>query len=767
MASFEDQAFDFFVRALDDPHCASKRIACEGLAKLQDPRAIEPLLRRFAFDESLLHREDAEAAVDALLALGPGCIPRLVRALGDEDPNVRQYAAHTLGRFGNRSVIGPLVDLLGDGYQWVREAAVEALAALGEKELASAFRGALAGSDAGRAALKALVTAGDLRAIGPLARVVGDEKDGEAASDALVSLGEVSVPAMLSRLSEPAYFFTRCAQCQTLGRLGDARAIAPLKEFLKDEDSRVCSVASWALFAINTDLLCQHMRRPEELVPDFPAPDPSLAASDPAVDSILTEVRAQRYLDSRELGRYVERLAALGQKAVGPLCVALSDAHSEVRRCAALALGQIGDPHAVSDLSRGLGESCSGRSDLHWAAELATALGNIGHRSAIPALSAALAQSLPRWQCPAGPAAAEALGKIADPAALPILCDALRVQWLNTRLAAVKALGGIGEAAVPILCAALEHGCDDVRLGSAGQLGEIGDPSGVPSLRRALTDCEDRVRQNACWALGRLRAADAVPDLCDALNDRRQNVRRYAAAALGQIGDPRAVGPLSAALETANGEDDYDPVGPCAAASLGEIGDPDAIPVLRKALQQKLRETRQEAVEALARLGDLQGLCQALEVDKGDRAAEVLTAAGDPAIDLIRKTIRGRDTGSRRAVAVLGKIGSRQAAQALVALLPEEDLWSDVANALRAAGSTAIEPVCDALDDDALPVRMKAATLLIHACEEAPSVELRQALPVLTRRRRFWSREPRWAKQRYHEVEQAILAVAPAPAGKA
>ncbi len=81
-----------------------------------------------------------------LVKLGPPAVPYLIRALADEDPDVRIVAAHALRRLGDARAVEPLIAVLKDEDKDVRFFAAWELGALG-----------------------------DARAVEPLAELLGDE----------------------------------------------------------------------------------------------------------------------------------------------------------------------------------------------------------------------------------------------------------------------------------------------------------------------------------------------------------------------------------------------------------------------------------------------------------------------------------------------------------------------------------------------------------------------------------------------------------------
>ncbi len=98
-------------------------------------------------------------------------------------------------------------------------------------------------------------------------------------------------------------------------------------------------------------------------------------------------------------------------------------------------------------------------------------------------------------------AAAEALGKIGDPQALPALIEALKDKDSGVREVAAGALREIGPQALPALIEALKDKDSEVRRAAAEALGKIGGPQALPALTEALKDEVRWVRRAAVEAL--------------------------------------------------------------------------------------------------------------------------------------------------------------------------------------------------------------------------------------------------------------------------
>jgi HEAT repeat protein len=148
--------------------------------------------------------------------------------------------------------------------------------------------------------------------------------------------------------------------------------------------------------------------------------------------------------------------------------------------------------------------------------------------------------------------AAQALGEIGDPRAVPHLIDVLQDKDPLIRRHAVEALGKIRDKrAVPALITVLDGREEPsfIRTAAAGSLGLIEDPAAVPALIRALHATDWDVRSRAARSLGKIGDVRAIAPLLAVLEDKDPLIRGYAVDALGGIGDLSAVKPLAEVLE--------------------------------------------------------------------------------------------------------------------------------------------------------------------------------------------------------------------------
>ena len=141
--------------------------------------------------------------------------------------------------------------------------------------------------------------------------------------------------------------------------------------------------------------------------------------------------------------------------------------------------------------------------------------------------------------------AAEALGKIGDQKAEPVLLLALHDVDPRVREAASRSLGqlpSVGVGAGTELVTLLRDPDSSVRRAAAQALGAVeGMPALAPALGSLLGNADPAVRQAAGHALLLVGAHEAVDALSSGSNDSDPVVRQWAVAALGESGDPRAV----------------------------------------------------------------------------------------------------------------------------------------------------------------------------------------------------------------------------------
>lgn len=290
-------------------------------------------------------------------------------------------------------------------------------------------------------------------------------------------------------------------------------------------------------------------------------------------------------------------------------------------------------------------------------------------------------------------AAAEALGKRHEMAAVPALITALRDDEAAVRSHAVEALSEMGDLrALEGLMTALGDSNAEVRAQAAEALGELHDAHGrtadaqrmaralagllddgsvevrrravdslsnleaarpIDSLLRALKDSDTEVRQKAVSALGDFEAREAAPQLIAMLADPDADVRHSAAHTLGELQYAAAAAPLARALTDRSSD-----VRQAAASSMGHLGLTQAPPELLAALRDNNADVRHEAAHAVGEIRDPRAVAS-LTLLLDDVNGEVREAAVDSlaeirdaaSIDALVKAMKAKDPNVRRRAA--------------------------------------------------------------------------------------------------------------------
>jgi HEAT repeat protein/phage terminase Nu1 subunit (DNA packaging protein) len=404
--------------------------------------------------------------------------------------------------------------------------------------------------------------------------------------------------------------------------------------------------------------------------------------------AVAALIAALHYLDYDVRGQTAVALGKIGNaQAVAALIAVLNHSDRNVRRQAVVALGKIDNSQAVAALIAALHYS-----DYDLRGEAAVALGKIGNPQAVAALIAVLKHSdsdVRRW-------AVQALGEIGNAQAVAALIAALHYSDYDVKWRAAMALGEIGNPqAVAALIAALNYSNYDVKWRAARALGEIGNPQAVAALIAALNDSEWEVRYWALLALGRIGNAQSVDAFITALNDPDSSVRWLAARALGEIGNAQSVNALITALNDPDSSVRY-----WVAIALGQLSNAQAVDALIAALNDPDTSVRWLAAKALGKIGNAQ------------------------AVDALIAALNDSDTGVRMGAAVaLGKIGNPQAVDALIAALSDSytSVGWEAAGALGEIGTSEVLkkliqlPKIDIYHDDIFPL---ARTLAVRFSKE-------------------------------------------------
>lgn len=192
-------------------------------------------------------------------------------------------------------------------------------------------------------------------------------------------------------------------------------------------------------------------------------------------------------------------------------------------------------------------------------------------------------------------AAADALGRLEHPSAIPPLVRALNDDDREVRHAALSALGNFsrGVPAAPIRLL-LSSDDSDVRQHAANILGDMKDRASIPALTTLIADPNADVRQQALHSLDEMEAPIDESTIGRALDDVSSEVRQTATSVAGERRMTTLVPALIKMLE--------DPVGDVregAAEALTEMRTEASHRALRMAITHRDARVRRVAVEYL------------------------------------------------------------------------------------------------------------------------------------------------------------------------
>jgi HEAT repeat protein len=372
---------------------------------------------------------------------------------------------------------------------------------------------------------------------------------------------------VLTLLSHSPQRQARYRAATVLGYLGDSHAMEALFAALHDASGGVRVKAAEALGAIG----------------EAQAIGPLIACmqrDNPTVGSTIADILIQ-----------------FGEPVVPPVLRLLEQPQNNIQRLAVYILGQLKDQRAIPPLLKLLSHP-----DPVLAYRAARALSGFGEPVIAPLL-----QALSSHDRRLRERAAYALGHTGAAQAAGPLLKLLSKRWEHpyVQQASYDALVRLGNIeAQPLLLTALQDKKKLVRAGAAEALGALGDRRAVPSLLIALQDTDPNVRSKAAGALEKLRDQQAVEALIGTLTDQEWSVRKFAAEALGKLGDQRAVEPLLGALREPNRLARAQML-----RALGELGDTRAVEPLLSILSepdtQESSGVKSWTTWALGKLGDM------------------------------------------------------------------------------------------------------------------------------------------------------------------
>jgi HEAT repeat protein len=422
------------LRNLAHPDASRRRAAAEALA-CGDERAVYPLIQ--AMRDA--HPGVQDAAMQSLVSIGGEVTAWMVLPLLRDEAYLRNTAMLILKEIG-RAAVRHLPPLLKDKDDDVRKFAIELIADAGALELSAELSGRLTDDpnpNVRAAAGKALGSLGCREAVPLLVAALRDiEWVRFSALEALAGLrAEEAVSPILALLSDPSPA-TRRAAIEALGAIGSPGAVDALVDHLGNADRDERAVALMGILRIGARL--PGAGYPEELLEIF--------LGDEEWPDRLVALRGLMGSARGDALRTIFDVAGSLDET--------NPSQEEVLRAIKGILPGCGHPEALPGLLSDPALRFRGK------AILAEIIGELRIREAVPVLGERLREDVRDVRR----AAASALGRIGDDAALSALLAAIGDADGHVRKAVVAALGTVGrkEAFAPLLALLKAEKYDDV-----------------------------------------------------------------------------------------------------------------------------------------------------------------------------------------------------------------------------------------------------------------------------------------------------------------
>jgi len=633
----------------------------------------------------LLREPDADLRIQAALALGdqhdPAAIPALREALADPEVNVQFQIIESLGRLRADGALDDLLGIVESNDFFLAFAALDAVAAINDPRAAARLVPLLESETLRVPVAETLGTLGDERAVSPLVRAL----DGAAA-------GAASIAAALIRIHDR---FEREFQdgARIVDRVREHATVASQRSLVqavsvagRNELGPLVRVLGW----LDGDDVVSALTR---LLGDAGVRDDVIEAlvrhGDRVVERLIEQLRSPDR-DIRHAA--IVALGRVGSRRATPALVSALNAEDDLLIAVAGALARIGDQAAFEPLLALLGHA-----DSAVRQSAVGALNSIGHPD--------LPSRIGRLLADPNPLVRESAVKIAGYFGYAETVEALFARASDSdeavRRAALEHLPFVDDVRVlPTLVAALERDGARVRASAARALGRVEDPDATDALMEALGDADPWVRYFAIRGLIEQQCAPAAVSLIGlAERDPAAHVRIAALDALGAFGSSQAA-PVLKRLAA----DDQHEIAAAALSALGRVADAEGLQPLRDAIRSESPPRRLAAIAALAANGS------------ADAVASLEWAAAadpDPAV-------------SGAAVEALGKVaaanvpGAAAAIDALLLLLSDRDRRERSHDAIARLPVSRVGDLSRGLQHPRADVRSATVSVLgrFH-CEEA------------------------------------------------
>jgi HEAT repeat protein len=661
--------------------------------------------------------------------------------LGSENEVVRLNAAKELMRQDVLDPTDQLMGALGDQSWRVRMAAVDGLVRHsgqgGIKSLLRSLREEHQNLGVLNSALQVLALSG-VDAIAPLVECLGDS-DVDLRVYSAHALGDQhdprAIPALISALQDPDAN-VRYHVIEALGKLRATDSLGPLLDIVESGDFYLAFPALDALTQIGdrqvarriVPLLQDEMLRvpaadalgklgDEETVPPLVA----LLNKPSAPVQVIAQALASLYDRYQALyreGNYIAELARKHLKATGTqnLLDAVHGANDDALRTLARVLGWMEGEAIERALTRLLGCATARK-------EVVEALVRYGSR-----VTELLIENLETEDFETRLAAVFALGRIGDARAVPSLVGILSSDH-ELVIAAAGALAKIGDRrAFEPLLSLLGHPQAAVRQSAIAAINSIGHPEMPQRAVSLLNDPHPHVRESAIRIAGYFGYAECIDLILERCRDDDEGVRRTAIEHIPYLDDERAAFILADAIENGTPR-----VRASAAQAFAQVDSSRARFYLNAALNDQDHWVRYFAARSIQQHDSSECVNTLARLAKRDPADHVRIAAieslarigGQSVIGSLVELAQSSNSDlSRAALSGLGKIDLHDALPPLLSAIKSADPERRI-NATRALGERPSQEVIHALqwvaatDSDERVVQSAIDSLVRLATPEA------------------------------------------------
>ena len=455
-----------------------REVALRALARIADPRAVEPLIKALEDAEVWL----APRIADILARHGEAVVAPLIAVLdeGKHRP-ARAWAANVLGEVGAQRAFPSVVRLLDDPEDEVRAKAATALGRMGDR-----------------------------RAVGYLVDHLLSDSAPFVRARISAALGQLGGPEVIERLvralGDPAWW-VRMRTVEALEHVGGV-AEGPLLIALDDSDPEIRIRAAVALERLGVPDNLVRMIEIGERVPDAMQTMVKFAAAGPR--EFLSELTQH---DSRQVrSALVTAAERSGRRDLADDLVrmATKDSEAALRGQALTALRSLGIRDALPAALSALADE-----DQQVRAAAVEFVGAFGSADILGLLHAQTADTDPHVRA----ASMRALGRLGAPVGEADVGRLLHdPDWTVREAAVMTATDASLRSLLPDLLTLLGDTDPRVRRRAAGAVGMLGDGSTVPLLLAAFPDPSSEVSEAIAVAVSRLDP-DAVSGLAEALVD--------------------------------------------------------------------------------------------------------------------------------------------------------------------------------------------------------------------------------------------------------